>query len=322
MRVLSGIQPTGRFHWGNYFGAIRQYIDLQEEHQGYYFIANLHALTTVRDREVLRGNSLDAALDLLALGLDPSRASLFLQSDIPEISELCWLLMTGTPLGLLERCHAYKEKKERGITADAGLFTYPVLMAADILAYDAEVVPVGEDQAQHIEVCRDLARSFNHHFGEVFVMPRALILKQSAKVPGTDGEKMSKSYQNTIDIFEPPKVLRKKIMRIQTDSRPMEEPKEPEGDHLFQLYSLFADEAQRNEMADLYRRGGFGYGHVKSALAEAATEYFAEARDRRSELESDPKRVHEILAAGAEQAREQARKVLLRAQEAVGLRLA
>ena len=321
MRVLSGIQPTGRFHWGNYFGAIRQYIDLQEEHEGYYFIANLHALTTVRDREVLRQNSLDAALDLLALGLDPRRASLFLQSDIPEISELCWLLMTGTPLGLLERCHAYKEKKERGITADAGLFTYPVLMAADILAYDAEVVPVGEDQAQHIEVCRDLARSFNHHFGEVFVIPRALIMQQTAKVPGTDGEKMSKSYQNTIEIFEPPKVLRKKVMRIQTDSRPMEDPKEPEGDHLFQLYSLFVGDAQRNEMAELYRRGGFGYGQVKSALAEAATEYFAGARERRAELESNPTRVHDILATGAEQARTQARKVLQRAQEAVGLRL-
>jgi tryptophanyl-tRNA synthetase len=321
MRVLSGIQPTGRFHWGNYFGAIRQYIELQNEHEAYYFIANLHALTTVRERDVLRQNSLDAALDLLALGLDPERAALFLQSDVPEISELCWLLMTGTPLGLLERCHAYKEKKERGVTADAGLFTYPVLMAADILAYDAEIVPVGEDQAQHIEVCRDLARSFNHHFGEVFVMPRALILPHTAKVPGTDGEKMSKSYHNTIEIFEEPKGLRKKIMRIQTDSRPMDEPKEPEGDHLYQLYSLFAVESARKEMAELYRRGGFGYGQVKTALAEVATEYFAEARARRAELEANVHRVHEILAAGAERARRQARQVLSRAQKAVGLAL-
>jgi tryptophanyl-tRNA synthetase len=321
MRVLSGIQPTGRFHWGNYFGAIRQYIDLQREHEAYYFIANLHALTTVRDRKVLRQYSLDAALDLLALGLDPERASLFLQSDVPEISELCWLLMTGTPLGLLERCHAYKEKKERGVTADAGLFTYPVLMAADILAYDAEVVPVGEDQSQHIEVCRDLARSFNHHFGEVFVMPRALILPQTAKVPGTDGEKMSKSYHNTIEIFEEPKALRKKIMRIQTDSRPMEEPKEPEGDHLFQLYSLFVGPGAREDMAALYRRGGFGYGQVKGALADVATAYFAEARARRAELEANVERVYEILAAGAERARQQARQVLQRAQAAVGLAL-
>ena len=182
MRVLSGIQPTGRFHWGNYFGAIRQYIDLQHEDEAYYFIANLHALTTLRDPNVLWKNTFDAALDLLALGLDPNHAVLFVQSDVPEVSELCWLLMTGTPLGLLERCHAFKEKKAKGLPAEAGLFTYPVLMAADILAYDADVVPVGEDQVQHIEVCRDLARSFNHHYGEVFILPKAKLLETSAAV--------------------------------------------------------------------------------------------------------------------------------------------
>ena len=201
MRVLSGIQPTGRFHWGNYFGAIRQYIDLQDEDESYYFIANLHALTTVRDKATLQQNTLDAAIDLLALGLDPDRAILFVQSDVPEVSELTWLLMTGTPMGLLNRCHAYKEKKDRGIAADAGLFTYPVLMAADILAYDADIVPVGEDQTQHIEVTRDIAQSFNHNFAETFVLPKAKILEAGAKVPGTDGEKMSKSYDNTLDIF-------------------------------------------------------------------------------------------------------------------------
>src|SRR6185369_8103110 len=185
MRVLSGIQPTGRFHWGNYFGAIRQYIDLQHGNDAYYFIANLHALTTVRDPQVLWQYTLDAALDLLALGLDPTKATLFVQSDVPEVSELCWLLMTGTPMGLLERCHAYKDKKAKGLDADAGLFTYPVLMSADILAYDADVVPVGEDQVQHIEVCRDLARSFNHHFGEVFATPKAKVLENAARVPGT-----------------------------------------------------------------------------------------------------------------------------------------
>ena len=204
MRVLSGIQPTGRFHWGNYFGAIRQYIELQSEDAAYYFIANLHALTTVRAPEELHGYTVDAAIDLLALGLDPDQAILFVQSDVPEISELTWLLLTGAPMGLLERCHAYKDKKSQGLSADAGLFNYPVLMAADILAYDSDIVPVGVDQLQHIEVCRDLAASFNHQFGEVFRMPKAKILDASAKVPGTDGEKMSKSYNNTLEIFETP----------------------------------------------------------------------------------------------------------------------
>ena len=221
----------------------------------------------------------------------PTRATLFVQSDVPEVSELCWLLMTGTPMGLLERCHAYKDKKAKGLTADAGLFTYPVLMAADILAYDADIVPVGEDQVQHIEVCRDLAGSFNHQFGETFVLPKAKVLDQSAKVPGTDGEKMSKSYGNTLEIFEDPKAQRKQIMRITTDSRPMEEPKDPETDHLYQLYSLFADETAREEMAAMYRRGGFGYGEVKKALAEAAEAYFAPARQRREEFAGDPQRV-------------------------------
>ena len=278
MRVLSGIQPTGRFHWGNYFGAIRQYIDLQGEEQSYYFIANLHALTTVREPEAIAGYTLDAAIDLLALGLDPERATLFVQSDVPEVSELCWILLTGTPMGLLERCHAYKDKKAKGLAADAGLFTYPVLMAADILAYDSDTVPVGEDQIQHIEVCRDLAASFNHHFGQVFTMPKAKILDTTAKVPGTDGEKMSKSYNNTLEIFEDPKAQRKKIMRITTDSRPMEQPKVPENDHLFQLYALVAEPSEREAMAALYRRGGFGYGEVKKALADAAERYFAAAR--------------------------------------------
>ncbi|MEO1972247.1 MAG: tryptophan--tRNA ligase [Pirellulaceae bacterium] len=319
MRVLSGIQPTGRFHWGNYFGAIRQYIDLQHEDEAYYFIANLHALTTVRDRQELEQLSWDAALDLLALGLDPNHAILFVQSDVPEVSELCWLLMTMTPMGLLERCHAYKEKKEKGLTADSGLFTYPVLMAADILAYDADIVPVGEDQGQHIEVCRDIAQKFNHHRGEVFVLPKAKILDQSAKVPGTDGEKMSKSYNNTIELFEEPKQLKKKIMRIQTDSRPMDEPKEPQTDHLFQLYSLFASVDDRDEMADLYRRGGFGYGEVKKSLAAAAEAYFGPARERRAELQAQPEQVRQILCDGAAMARKKASSVLKRAQEAMGL---
>jgi len=319
MRVLSGIQPTGRFHWGNYFGAIRQYIDLQQADEAYYFIANLHALTTVRDPASLAGWTFEAALDLLALGLDPNHAVLFVQSDVPQVSELCWLLMTGAPMGLLERCHAYKDKKAKGLTADAGLFAYPVLMAADILAYDADTVPVGEDQVQHIEVCRDLAGSFNHQFGEVFVLPKAKLLDDSARVPGTDGEKMSKSYNNTLELFEEPKALRKKIMRITTDSRPMEEPKEPGDDVLYQLYSLVAAPAERDEMAALYRRGGFGYGEVKKALADAADRFLAEPRERRAELAAHPDKIKEILADGASTARKKAADVLQRAQKACGL---
>ncbi len=322
MRVLSGIQPTGRFHWGNYFGAIRQYIDLQDQaDEAFYFIANLHALTTVRDGARLRQFTLDAALDLVALGLDPNKATLFGQSDVPEVSELCWLLMTGAPMGLLERCHAFKDKKARGLSADAGLFTYPVLMAADILAYDSDVVPVGEDQVQHIEVCRDLAASFNHNFGEVFVMPKAKVLGHAARVPGTDGEKMSKSYNNTLLVFEDAKVQRKQIMRIVTDSRPMEDPKPPETDHLYQLFSLFADDAARQSMADMYRRGGFGYGQVKKELAALAEGYFAEARARRLELEQHPERIREILGDGAAKARRKAAEVLLRARQACGVAL-
>jgi tryptophanyl-tRNA synthetase len=320
MRVLSGIQPTGPIHWGNYFGAIRQYIALQDNEQAFYFIANLHALTTVREPQKLRQWTLDVALDLLALGLNPEKATLFVQSDVPEVSELCWLLMTGTPMGLLERCHAYKDKKAKGLTADAGLFTYPVLQAADILAYDSDTVPVGEDQVQHIEVCRDLAGSFNHQFGEVFVMPKAYVLETSARVPGTDGEKMSKSYNNTLAVFEDAKAQRKQIMRIVTDSRPMDQPKEPAGDVLYDLYSLVATESERESMAALYRRGGFGYGEVKTALADAAERFFTEARACRAELAARPDHVREILAAGAAKARKKAAEVLRRAQEACGIR--
>jgi tryptophanyl-tRNA synthetase len=320
MRVLSGIQPTGRFHWGNYFGAIRQYVDLQHEDSAYYFIANLHALNAVREPELLQQLTLDAAIDLLALGLNPEKAVLFVQSDVPEVSQLCWLLMTGTPMGLLERCHAYKDKIAKGQSADAGLFTYPVLMAADILAYDSDTVPVGADQVQHIEVCRDIAGSFNHHFGQTFVIPKAKVLEQTAKVPGLDGEKMSKSYNNTLELFEDPKAQRKKIMRIVTDSRPMDQPKEPETDHLFQLFSLVAEPNQREEMAALYRRGGFGYGEVKKALADAAEKYFAEPRARRVDLAGNPEKVREILADGAVRARKKAGEVLARVQVACGVR--
>ncbi|MBX3432634.1 MAG: tryptophan--tRNA ligase [Pirellulales bacterium] len=321
MRVLSGIQPTGPFHWGNYFGAIRQYIELQDlADESYYFIANLHALTTVRDAKLLQQYTLDGALDLLALGLNPDKAVLFVQSDVPEASELCWLLMTGTPMGLLERCVSYKDKLAKGHKADAGLFTYPVLQAADILAYDATIVPVGEDQLQHIEVCRDIAGSFNHHFGETFTMPKGKVLDHSAKVPGIDGEKMSKSYGNTLAVFDDEKKQRKAIMRIVTDSRPMEDPKDPAGDVLFDLYKLVASEAELADMAALYARGGFGYGEVKKALADAAERYWAPARARRAELAAHPDDVRDILADGAKRARAQASRVLARAQAACGVK--
>ncbi|TWT36325.1 Tryptophan--tRNA ligase [Posidoniimonas corsicana] len=320
MRVLSGIQPTGPFHWGNYFGAIRQYIELQDvADESYYFIANLHALTTVREKELLQQYTLDGALDLLALGLNPDKAVLFVQSDVPEVSELCWLLMTGTPMGLLERCVSYKDKLAKGLKADAGLFTYPVLQAADILAYDADVVPVGEDQLQHIEVCRDIAGSFNHHFGETFTMPKGKVLDQSARVPGIDGEKMSKSYGNTLAVFDEAKKQRKQIMRIQTDSRPMDEAKEPDGDVLYDLLKLVAPQEQVDEIAALYRRGGFGYGDIKKALAEAAENYWAEVREKRAELAARPNDVRDVLAAGAKKARAKAAGVLKRAQDAAGL---
>ncbi|MCS7239536.1 MAG: tryptophan--tRNA ligase [Thermoguttaceae bacterium] len=320
MRVLSGIQPTGRFHWGNYFGAIRQYVQLQyQAEEAFYFIANLHALTTIRDRELLKQYTLDAAIDLLALGIDPDRATLFVQSDVPQVCELCWLLMTVTPMGLLERCHAYKDKKAKGLPADAGLFTYPVLQAADILAYDSDTVPVGEDQVQHIEVCRDVAQSFNSRFGPTFVLPEARVMRDAARVPGIDGEKMSKSYNNTIDIFDPPEVVRKKVMRIKTDCRPPEEPKDPDTDTLYQLYSLFAPPAEREAMAARYRQGGFGYAEVKTALADLAVNFFTEARERRRELEAHPARVREILGDGAAKARRKAAEVLRRAKEACGV---
>jgi len=321
MRVLSGIQPTGRIHWGNYFGAVQQYIQLQSEEQAYYFIADLHALTTVRKPEELRDNVFDAALTLLGLGLDPNQATLFVQSDVPEISELTWLLLAGTPMGWLERCHAYKDKKDKGLKAGAGLFTYPVLMAADILAYDSDVVPVGKDQVQHIEVARDLASSFNQEFdSEVFVLPKPLVLESTAAVPGLDGQKMSKSYNNTIEVFEDVKPMKKRIMRITTDDRPMEDAIEPEGHLLYELYSLFASPEDRDELASIYRAGNFGYGDVKKKIAEAAESYFAEARERRAEYESNPDRVYEILAAGAIAARATAGEVLARAQDACGIK--
>jgi tryptophanyl-tRNA synthetase len=319
MRVLSGIQPTRRPHWGNYFGAIRQHIALQDNEQAFYFIADLHALTTVHDPLLLQEYTREIALTYLALGLDPKRATLFRQSDVPEVSELTWLLMTMTPMHLLEKCHAYKDKKAKGLPADAGLFTYPVLMAADILLYDSDLVPVGADQVQHIEVTRDIAQRLNGVYGEVLTLPNAHVVEATAKVPGTDGEKMSKSYGNTIDIFEDPKKLRKKIMSIKTDSTPVEEPKDPDRCSIFALYTLFATPEQQAALAKRYRAGGMGYGEAKQALYDAALAYFAEPRAHRERLVADQTAIDDILKAGAQKARAKGRQVLDRVRNACGL---
>jgi tryptophanyl-tRNA synthetase len=319
MRVLSGVQPTGFPHWGNYFGAIRQHIELQNNEQAFYFIADLHALTTVHDPKLLEQYTREMTLTYLALGLDPKKATFFRQSDVPEIPELTWLLMTVTPMHLLEKCHAYKDKKAKGLPADAGLFTYPVLMAADILLYDSDLVPVGADQVQHIEVTRDVAQRFNGLYGEVLTLPNAHVVEATAKVPGTDGEKMSKSYGNTIDIFEEPKKLRKKIMSIKTDSKAVEEPKDPDNCSIFALYSLFATSEQKDALAKRYRAGGMGYGEAKQALYDVALAYFASAREKKAQLESDPSVVDRILKDGAARARAKGRQVLNRVRKACGL---
>ncbi len=319
MRVLSGIQCTGRFHWGNYFGAIQQYIALQDNEQAFYFIADLHALTTIRDHRLLQQYSRDAALDLLALGLDPTKATLFRQSDIPEVTELTWLLMTVTNLSWLEKCHAYKEKKARGVAADAGLFTYPVLMAADILLYDSELVPVGIDQVQHIEITRDMAQRLNSIYGDVLTLPQSRVMEATAKVPGIDGKKMSKSYGNIIELFATPKKTRNKIMSIKTDSIPLETPKDPDSCLVFTLYRLFATPEQQADLTQRYRAGGMGYGEAKKILYETAMEHFAEARQRREDLEAHPDRLEDILQTGAQTARAKGQEVLDRVRTACGL---
>jgi tryptophanyl-tRNA synthetase len=322
MRVLSGIQPSGALHIGNYFGAIRQYVALQHGNDAYYFVADYHALTSVRDAGRLRGHVFDVLADLLALGLDPARATLFVQSDVPETTELAWLLSTVTPMGWLEKCVSYKDKVQQGLSADHGLFAYPVLQAADILLYDADVVPVGQDQKQHLEVTRDIAERFNHVYGaggEVFKLPEPYILEQVAVVPGTDGRKMSKSYNNTIEIFDDPATIRKKCKKIVTDSKPVEEPKDPDTDSLFGLFRLFAPADELAELEPRYRRGGVGYGEIKTRLAEAIIAAFAPARERRAELVAHPERVAEVRASGAERARRAARIVLDRARAACGI---
>ncbi len=315
-RYLSGVQPSGILHLGNYFGAIRQHIERQDN--AFYFIANYHALTTLHDAEQLRRNTFDTAATYLALGLDPQRATLFRQSDVPEVAELAWLLATVAGMGLLERAVSYKEKKDKGIAASVGLFTYPVLMAADILIYDSDVVPVGSDQVQHLEMTRDIASSFNHRYGETFKLP-AYKLGVPTPVPGLDGQKMSKSYGNTIPILLGGKKLKKLVMSIETDSTPLEDPKDPDTCNVFALYKLFATEAQQQEMRQKYQGGNYGYGHAKLELLGLIKERFAEAREKKAEFDKNPDLVEDALAVGAKRARAIARDVLDRARSACGI---
>jgi tryptophanyl-tRNA synthetase len=321
MRILSGIQPSGSLHLGNYFGMMKPAIELQEQGEAFYFIADYHSMTSLFDPAERRRNSLEVALDFLACGLDPKRTVFFRQSDVPEVTELTWILGSVTPMGLLERCHSYKDKVAKGISFNFGLFAYPVLMASDILIYDSNVVPVGQDQKQHVEVTRDIAIKFNEQYGDTFVIPEPQIRSEVAKVPGIDGEKMSKSYGNTIEIFGDEKALRKKIMAIKMDSRSPQEPK-PDADQnlAIQLLKLVAPSATAKDLENRLRAGGLGYGDLKKALFENYWDYFGMARDLRSELASNQDYVQKVLADGATRARAVAQQVLHRAKKASGLR--
>ncbi|MEP6956610.1 MAG: tryptophan--tRNA ligase [Chthoniobacterales bacterium] len=319
MRILSGIQPSGVLHIGNYFGMMRPAIALQAEGEAFYFVADYHALTSLHDAVALRAHSRRVALDFLACGLDPERSAFFLQSAVPQVAELAWILSTVTPMGLLERCHSYKDKTTRGMTASAGLFTYPVLMAADILIYDSDLVPVGKDQKQHLEVTRDVAIKMNETFGEIFKLPESRIQTTTATVPGLDGQKMSKSYGNTIEIFGEEKETRKRVMSIVTDSTPVEAPKNPDESVIVQLYSLFAEPAEVAAMHDAFRQGGTGYGEFKKQLFAKLWDYFEPMRRRRAEILAQPDYIDEVLARGAERAHAEADRVMARVRAAVGL---
>jgi tryptophanyl-tRNA synthetase len=319
LRILSGVQPSAKLHLGNYFGAVKQHIALQHEGQCFFFIADYHALTTTQDPVTLRERTLDVALDYLALGLDPEKATFFRQSDVPEVAELAWVLATVTNMGLLERAVSYKEKVERGIEASVGLFTYPVLMAADILIYRSDLVPVGKDQVQHIEMTQDIAGKFNRAYREVFPIPNFRLDKES-KVPGTDGQKMSKSYGNTIEIFAEGKPLRKAVMGIVTDSSTVADPKDPTRCTVFTLYSMFATEEEKAALAARYRAGGMGYGEAKQALLEKIDGYFGPFRQRRKELARDTGYMEGVLRHGAERARAEARRTMGLVREAVGMK--
>ncbi len=320
MRVFSGIQPSGRLHIGNYFGAMQQHLQLQTEHEAFYFIADYHALTSNPAPDDLARRTLEVAMDYIALGLDTEKTVFWRQSDVPAVTELTWLLSCITPMGLLQRCVSYKEKVAQGISANHGLFAYPVLQAADILIFQSNLVPVGADQKQNIEVARDIAMRFNATYGEVFTIPEERIIESVAVVPGTDGRKMSKSYDNTIGIFESEKSVNSKIMKIITDSTPVEAPKDPAKCNVFALLKLVASPEELAQWDTRYRSGGMGYGEVKKRLAELMLDYFRPYREKRAEMEKDIDSVKSLLKQGAERARAIAGKTLEEARKAVGLR--
>lgn len=319
-RILSGIQPSGQLHIGNYFGMMKSVISSVETADLYAFIVDLHALTSVHDRARLSAGTLEAAADFLALGLDPDKCTFWVQSDVPEVCELAWILSTVTSMGLLERCHSYKDKTAKGIAASHGLFAYPVLMAADILLYQAEIVPVGKDQKQHLEVARDIAVSFNNTFGETFILPEAAISESTAVVPGLDGQKMSKSYGNTIPMFLEDKELRKRVMAVQTDCTPVEDPKDPAKCNLYALLKLFASKEKMEEVHGLYVNGGAAYGYLKQDLFELIRDHFAAARARKKELMANQDGLRAILKQGAEKARAKAVVTLDLVRDRAGLR--
>jgi len=319
MRILSGIQPSGRLHVGNYFGMMQPSIELQDQGEAFYFIADYHSLTTVNDPIQLRDNVRDVAIDFMACGLDPDKAVFFKQSDVPEVTELSWLLSTVTPMGFLNRCHSFKDKTDRGLEATHGLFAYPVLMAADILIYDSNIVPVGDDQKQHLEVTRDIAIKFNNLYGEVFVVPEPKIRKEKAKVPGIDGQKMSKSYGNIIEIFGTEKQTKKKIMSIVTDSTPVEDPKDPEESIIIDLFKLVSSDKNIDAMRSDFKSGGFGYGDFKKRLFSEFWDYFQPMREKRDQLSKDLDYVDKVLKKGAEKARSAASSTLIKARQACGI---
>ncbi|HOL58233.1 MAG TPA: tryptophan--tRNA ligase [Spirochaetota bacterium] len=319
MRVLSGIQPSGKLHLGNYFGAMKQFVDLQDENESFIFIANYHAMTTIKDPNFLREMTLEVATCYLAIGLDPNKVALFKQSDITRINDFSWILSTLTPMGLLERCHSYKDKIAKGISPDHGLFAYPVLMAADILIYKSDIVPVGKDQKQHVEVARDIAIKFNNTYGEILKLPDIKIMENTAVVPGIDGQKMSKSYNNTISPFDDEKEIKKQVMRIVTDSTPVDAPKNPDKCNVFSLYKLMATEEEIELMRNKYLNGGFGYGDAKKILFEKILDYFLEIRKRYFEFKRDPSYVLDVLKKGAEKANEIANQTMEEVLKAVGI---
>ena len=319
MRVLTGIQASGKLHIGNYFGAMKPMVELQEEHELFTFIANYHSLTTSTDAEILRQNTVEAAVDYLAVGIDPDKTTFWVQSHVPEVLELYWILSKFTPMGLLERAHSYKDKVAKGIPASHALFSYPVLMAADILLYDVEKVPVGKDQIQHVEMTRDIATKFNNEYGALFTLPEHMVSEEVATIPGIDGQKMSKSYGNAIDLFMEEKPLQKRCNKILSSSTPLGEPLEWEGCHIYNLASLFLDEAQKRELQERYQSGKEGYGHFKKYLKELIWEALGEAREKRAYYLDHMDEVNDILAMGAKKAQIIADTKMEKVRAAIGL---